>query len=140
MIPPAGPAFTPANVVSHGVDLVDCARIRRMLETHGDRFLERVFTRAERDYCMELRTPHIRLSGRFAVKEAVMKALGTGWRAGVEWTDIETLNDHNGKPHVCVAGRSAEIAAALGISHFLVSISHAGDYAIASAIAVGPPA
>lgn len=126
------------NVVSHGIDLVDCERIRRLLETHGDRFLERVFTPAERAYCFESRTPHIRLSGRFAAKEAVMKALGTGWRGGVEWTDIETLPDAYGKPIARVSGTTAAIAREQGIGQFLVSISHAGQYATASVVATSP--
>jgi holo-[acyl-carrier protein] synthase len=80
----------------------------------------------------------IRLSGRFAAKEAVMKMLGTGWRGGVEWTDIETLPDPAGKPLVTLRGATAKLADTLGVTHILLSISHAGDYALASAIGLTP--
>lgn len=80
--------------------------------------------------------PVIRLAGRFAAKEAVMKALGTGWRGGMKWTDIETLPDELGKPVVHLHGEAAQLAATQGIQQILMSISHAGDYAIASAIGV----
>ena len=125
------------QIVAHGIDLVHCPRIERMLREHGERFLERVFTPAERAYCFDCRTPVVRLSGRFAAKEAVMKALGTGWRGGVRWTDIETLPDPLGKPQVRLHGVTAEIARQIGIDQMLISISHAGEYATASAIGVG---
>jgi holo-[acyl-carrier protein] synthase len=124
------------SIVAHGVDLVHCPRIARIWQEHGERFLKRVYTARERDYC--LAAPRIalpRLSGRFAAKEAVMKLLGTGWRGGVEWTDIETLPDPLGKPLVTLHGATARLAASLGIERVLISISHAGDYALASALA-----
>lgn len=127
----------PATVVSHGVDLVLCRRIEQMWREHGERFLNRVFTPAEQKYCLDCRTPALRLSGRFAVKEAVLKALGTGWRGGMEFSQIETLPDSLGRPIVRLYGQTAGRARELGIADFLVSISHAGDYAQASAIGVG---
>ena len=96
-----------------------------------------VFTAAERAYCLDCKTPITRLAGRFAVKEAVLKALGTGWRGGIQWTDIETVPDPLGKPLTTLTGQTRELAARLGIQRLLVSISHAGEYAIASVIAVG---
>jgi holo-[acyl-carrier protein] synthase len=126
-----------SNVVAHGVDLVHCPRIARIQAAHGERFLGRVYTEAEQAYCLDCRDPVVRLSGRFAAKEAVMKVLGTGWRGGVEWTDIETLPDPLGKPLVTLRGATAELAAALGIGQVLVSISHSGEYALASAIGLG---
>jgi len=125
------------NVIAHGVDLVHCPRVARVWQTHPERFLSRVYTPQERAYCLDCKDPVIRLSGRFAAKEAVMKMLGTGWRGGVEWTDIETLPDPLGKPLVALHGATANLAETLGITHVLVSLSHAGDYAIASAIALG---
>ncbi|MCC6361802.1 MAG: holo-ACP synthase [Phycisphaerales bacterium] len=124
------------NVLAHGVDLVAIARIERIWRDHGEHFLTRIYTPAERDYCLDCKTPAIRLSGRFAAKEAVLKVLGTGWRGGIEWTDIETLPDPLGRPVVKLTGESARIAAERGIADILVSISHAGDYAMASAIGV----
>ncbi len=126
------------RIVGHGVDLVHTPRIARAWQTHGDRFLARVFTPAEQQHCLRHKTPEIPLSGRFAAKEAVMKALGTGWSGGVEWTDIETLPDPLGRPLVTLHGRTAALAASLGIAHLLVSISHSGEYAVASVVAVGP--
>ncbi len=122
--------------VAHGIDLVHCPRIARMWEDHGDRFLARVYSERERAYCLDYKDPVVRLAGRFAAKEAVMKMLGTGWRGGIEWPDIETLPDPLGKPLVTLHGKAAEAARATGIAHVLISISHSGDYAMASAIGV----
>ena len=123
-------------IVAHGVDLVHTPRLARLLSAHGDRFLARVYTPAERAYCLEHRDPLPRLAGRFAAKEAVLKLLGTGWRGGLGWTDIETLPDPLGKPLVTLHGGCAKLAETLGISQILLSISHAGEYALASAIGV----
>lgn len=122
--------------LAHGVDLVEIARIARIWREHGDYFAQRVYTRGELDYCLASRSPEIRLAGRFAAKEAVLKVLGTGWRGGIQWTDIEVLPDALGKPVVTLSGRTADLAAELGLSTILLSISHAGHYAIASAIGV----
>lgn len=126
------------RIVAHGVDLAHCPRIQRIWNDHGERFLRRVYTQKEQAYCLDCKDPVVRLAGRFAAKEAVMKVLGTGWRGGVEWTDIETLPDPLGKPLVTLSGRTAELARTLGVSHVLLSISHSGEYALASAIGVGP--
>ncbi len=133
--------LTCMSVIAHGIDLVHCPRIARLWKDHGERFLRRVYTDAERAYCTNCKDPVIRLAGRFAAKEAVMKLLGTGWRGGVEWTDIETLPDPLGRPLVALHGKTAELAAALDIAHIMLSISHSGDYAVASAIgtAGSPP-
>jgi holo-[acyl-carrier protein] synthase len=111
-----------------------------MLRDHGERFLARVFTPAEREYCMASRTPAIRLAGRFAAKEAIFKALGTGWRGGLAWTDMEILPDGYGKPLVSLGGGCAEEAARIGVTRMLISISHTATHAVASAIGVRDPA
>jgi holo-[acyl-carrier protein] synthase len=121
-------------VVAHGIDIVRCDRIERLWREHEQRFLDRVYTPAEREYCLNCKTPAIRLSGRFAAKEAVMKVLGTGWRGPLRWTDIETRPDPLGKPVVSLHGEAARLAASLGIERILVSISHTDEYAMASAI------
>lgn len=121
-------------IIAHGVDLVHCPRIARVWQDHGDRFLARVYTEAEQAYCRDCRDPVVRLAGRFAVKEAVMKTLGTGWRGGVEWTDIETLPDPLGRPLVTLHNQTAQLANELRIGALLVSISHSGEYAMASVI------
>ncbi len=122
------------NVVAHGIDLVHCPRVQRMWADHAERFLKRIYTQAERDYCLDCKDPVPRLSGRFAAKEAVMKALGTGWRGGIEFADIETLPDPVGRPLLTLHGRSADLAQQLGIATWLVSISHSGEYATASVL------
>lgn len=122
------------NLVAHGVDIVLSARIERSWTEHGEAFLRRVYTLAEAAYCLDCRTPVVRLAGRFAAKEAVMKALGTGWRGGIEWTDIETLPDGLGRPLLTLHGKTADLARSLGIERWLISISHAGEYAMASAM------
>ena len=98
------------SVIAHGVGLLHVPRIERIWREHGERFLERIFTPAERAYCLDCVTPALRLAGRFAVKEAVFKLLGTGWRGGLEWTDIETLPDPLGRPHVTLCGQCAALA------------------------------
>ena len=125
------------KVICHGIDLVDCHRVEHLLQEHGRRFLRRVFTPAEQAYSNRHRQAAERLAGRFAVKEAVMKMLGTGWRDGIAWTDIETRNDPAGKPLVTLTGQIAQIAAEMGIDNISVSITHTADLATASAIALG---
>jgi len=84
--------------IAHGIDLVDCPRIEKMLERHGQRFLERVFTPLEQDYAKKNKNRTEKLAGRFAAKEAVLKLLGTGWRGTIAWTDIEVVNNAAGQP------------------------------------------
>ncbi|MGE3182040.1 MAG: holo-ACP synthase [Phycisphaerae bacterium] len=127
----------PTNIVSHGIDIVEVARIERIADQHGARFLDRVYTSAEQKYCLDNKVTGPRLAGRFAAKEAVLKVLGTGWRGGIEWTDIEVLPDALGKPLCSLTGNSRRLADQLGIADVLVSISHAGGFATASAIGIG---
>lgn len=122
-------------ILGHGIDIVETARIRRLFEEHGERFLNRVFTPLERAYAdrsAKRRFEH--LAGRFAAKEAVLKVLGTGWRGGIAWTDIEIRNESSGQPTVHLTGECAKIAEKLGIVRWLVSISHIETHATASAI------
>ncbi len=123
-------------IVGHGVDLTPVERIARLRERHGEHFLIRVFTSAEREFC-ESRPRRVdeHLAARFAVKEATLKALGTGLRGGIRWTDVSVRREASGKPEVRLDGRAAEIATTLGIRSWFVSISHAGGSAIASVIA-----
>ena len=125
------------NIINHGIDLVETGRIRQMLERHEQRFLERVFTASEQQYCFSGQLRIERLAGRFAVKEAVMKLVGTGWRDGIAWTDIETCNDPAGKPLVSLSGQVKIMADKMGIETISVSVTHTADLAIASVIALG---
>ena len=125
-----------AMIVGHGIDLCSVARIRRMVADHGDHFLEWTFTQAEVAYARRRKKGFEEtLAGRFAAKESVMKALGTGWREGVTFPGIEILNEPGGRPYVVLHGGAAEKAAELGITAWHLSITHTADFAAASAIA-----
>jgi holo-[acyl-carrier protein] synthase len=124
------------EIIAHGIDLVDFPRIEEMLRRHDERFLERVFTDAERAYADTNRNSIEKLAGRFAAKEAVLKLLGTGWRGKIAWTDIEVINNHLGQPQVTLSGEVKKIADTLGIKHVTVSITHTANFAIASAVAL----
>ena len=124
------------KLIAHGIDLVDFERIEEMLKKHPERFLKRVYTAAEQaDADRHLRRTE-KLAGRFAAKEAVMKLIGTGWRDGIAWTDIEVINDALGRPVVHISGRVREIAEAKGIEQITLSITHTANFAIASAVAL----
>jgi len=126
------------RIIGHGIDLVEIARIERMLEDHGDRFVARCFTSDERAYAeASAAVRGERYAARFAAKEAVLKALGTGLRDGIEWTDIEVARNAAGAPSAVLGGRAEEIARTLGIEAWSLSLSHAGGLAMASAIASG---
>jgi len=125
------------NTLAHGVDMVDCARLKAVIDQHGQRFLNRVFTEFELGYCLGKKREIEHLAGRFAAKEAVLKVLGTGWRDGIAWTDIEVRNEPSGQPRIHLSGRCREVADQAGLSHILISISHIETHAIASAIGVG---
>ena len=116
--------------VSVGVDIIEIERVAATLARFGDRFLERVFTKGETAYCKG-RAPQ--LAARFAAKEAVMKALGTGTR-GVGWREVEVTRKRTGEPGIALHGRAAERAARLGIDRIAVSLSHSRHYAVASVI------
>ena len=127
-------------IVGIGTDIVECLRIRRMIEKHGELFLNRVFTDREMRYCQRSKNATEHFAGRWAAKEAVLKCLGTGWSKGLCWTDIEVRNEHGARPQVLVCGAAREIALERGIGNILVSISHCRTYATAYAIALARPA
>jgi holo-[acyl-carrier protein] synthase len=122
------------SIVGIGIDLVKISRLEEVTERWGNRFLDRVFTTSERAYCLQRKRPHIHFSSRFAVKEAAMKALGTGLGDGIRWKEIETLNNSNGKPEVRMSGKTRQIAKAQKVSGIFVSMTHDQDYAIAQVI------
>jgi holo-[acyl-carrier protein] synthase len=125
-------------IVSIGLDLMEIARVEDVIARRGQRFLERIYTPAERDYCERraaMRATHY--AGRYALKEAVMKVLGTGWTRGVRWRDIEVHREPSGPPQVILHGRSAEHARARGIARIHATISHDGGIAAAMAVAEG---
>jgi len=122
-------------ILGHGIDIVETSRVQRLVEEHGQRFLDRCFTPAEQEYCAKSpKRYYEHLAGRFAAKEAVLKVLGTGWRGGIAWTDIEITKEPSGQPKIHLTGECARIAAELGIATWHVSLSHIETHATASAI------
>ena len=119
-------------MISNGVDIIEIARIGRAMERHGQRFRARFFTEQELDYCQDRIEC---LAGRFVVKEAVAKALGTGI-GDVSWTEIEVVCDGRGKPELVLHGRALELARSLGLDDWSISLSHTDTHAIAFAVAI----
>jgi holo-[acyl-carrier protein] synthase len=124
------------EIVGIGTDIVECLRIGRMIEQHGELFLSRVYTEREVRYCQARKRAVEHFAGRWAAKEAILKCLGSGWRKGLCWTDMEIRNEADGKPVVLLCGAAKESAQQLRISDILLTISHCRAYATASAIAV----
>jgi holo-[acyl-carrier protein] synthase len=124
------------RLIGHGIDMIEVERIRDAIERHGERFLRRIYTAGEQAQAGDgpLRVQFF--AGRFAAKEAVMKALGTGWAGGVAWTDIDVRRLPSGKPELALSGTCREIADGLGIHGWELSITHTGTHAAASAVAV----
>jgi holo-[acyl-carrier protein] synthase len=135
---PAAPAAAPAGFAV-GLDLVDVPRFARLLARRGDALERRLFTPAERAYADKRRDRLDVLAVRVAAKEAVMKALGTGWGAGVQWTDVEVEGGGRSAPALRLHGAAAARAAALGVT-IHISLTHAGTTAAAVALAVPRPA
>jgi holo-[acyl-carrier protein] synthase len=123
---------TPLSV---GVDIIEIERIKQVLQRHGERFLRRVYTEAEIAYC---RGRIHELAARFAAKEAMSKALGTGivGRGGISWREVEVLPDARGKPLIHLHGRAQDRAQSLGLKKFAISLSHSLEYAVAFVVAM----
>ena len=124
------------KIIAHGIDLVDFPRIESMIERHGKRFLDRIFTDQEQSDAESVKNRIEKLAGRFAAKEAVMKLMGTGWRGKIAWTDIEITNNSMGQPTVELTGEVKKIAREAQIEQVTLSITHTADFAIASAVAL----
>lgn len=123
------------GVLSTGVDLVEVDRLEGVMGRRGERFANRVFTPAEREYCDGRPRPVIHYAGRFAVKEAVLKALRTGWVKGITWQDVEVELGAGGEPSALLSGGALERAEAMGLRRLHISIAHTEHYAVATAIA-----
>jgi holo-[acyl-carrier protein] synthase len=124
------------SIVGLGIDATDLHRVRDMVERYGDRFLRRVFTDAEIAYCQRRRDPVPHLAGRFAAKEAGMKALGTGHSRGVIWRDVEVVRG-SGAPRIVFHREAARHAEALGTRRTLLSITHSESLAFAQVLLIG---
>jgi holo-[acyl-carrier protein] synthase len=122
-------------IVGTGIDIVECLRIAQMIERHGELFITRVYTDAEIEYCTARKAATQHYSGRWAAKEAVLKALGTGWRRGISWRDIEIRNDRKGAPMVNLRAGARDVMEKAGIRKLHVSISHCRSFAVAHVVA-----
>ncbi|MDY0166597.1 MAG: holo-ACP synthase [Thermoguttaceae bacterium] len=125
------------DVVGIGTDITECLRIARMIERYGETFLRRVYTMGEIQYCQSRKQATQHFAGRWAAKEAVLKALGTGWRPGIAWHDLEIRPEPGGRPTVAFRSGARDMVEQAGISRVLVSISHCRTHAVAYAVALG---
>ncbi|HXM94136.1 MAG TPA: holo-ACP synthase [Candidatus Dormibacteraeota bacterium] len=121
-------------IVGMGVDIAEVQRIQAAIQRHGEVFLRRIYTPAERDYCDRFKNKFERYAGRFAAKEAAMKALGTGWRSGVRWVDLEVVRQTSGRPTLSLGGEAGKIAERLGVKNIALSITHTASQALAHVI------
>ena len=121
-------------IVGLGVDMEEISRIGEAIKRHGQSFLQRIFTPGEIAYCERHRDKAERYAGRFAAKEATMKALGTGWSRGVRWRDIEVTRMPGGRPTIVLHGAAHEHAERMGARRISLSITHTGNLAFAEVI------
>jgi holo-[acyl-carrier protein] synthase len=121
-------------IVGLGVDMEEITRVGEAITRHGRHFLQRVFTAAEIAYCERHRDSVERYAGRFAAKEATMKALGTGWSKGVRWIDIEVTRPPGSRPTIILHGAARERAERMGMRQISLSITHTGNLALAEVI------
>jgi holo-[acyl-carrier protein] synthase len=125
------------TLIGIGIDVVEVSRIKSSLDEFGERFLTRVFTEAERAYCGSQKRPELHFAARFAAKEAIAKAFGTGIGKDVGWLDMEITRKQTGEPEVALAGSAAVFAESRGVSQVMVSLTHAKHYAAANAVIMG---
>ncbi|HEX4594947.1 MAG TPA: holo-ACP synthase [Bryobacteraceae bacterium] len=121
-------------IVGIGIDLAEVGRIRKAIERHGRRFIDRIYTKTEIAYVERKANRYERYAARFAAKEAGMKAIGTGWRRGVRWQDFEVTNLPSGRPILQFHGVAAEIAGRLGVRNIALSLTHTAEQGMAIVI------
>src|SRR5580765_2918182 len=121
-------------IVGTGIDMAEVPRIEASMARFGDRFLHRIFTEGEIQYCDSKANRVERYAARFAAKEAGMKAIGTGWNHGVRWRDIEVARKPGGRPTLLLHGKAAEFAARLGAVNIALSLTHTAEQAMAQVI------
>lgn len=121
-------------IIGTGIDIVEIARFRKIFAGSGERFLNRVFTPEEQKFCLARKDPIPHFAARFAAKEAVFKALGTGWAKGVTWLDVEIQRREESFPVVLLQGTAQEIAASKGTGRIHISLTHTDNWAAATAI------
>jgi holo-[acyl-carrier protein] synthase len=121
-------------IVGLGLDIAEVDRIEAAITRHGASMLERLFTPEEVAYCEKHKNKFERYAGRFAAKEAAMKALGTGWSRGVRWRDVEVIREPTGKPTLRLEGVAGQVADQLGVKNISLTITHSGNLALAEVI------
>jgi len=125
------------TILGLGMDIVETKRIAESVERFGDRFLNRIFLEGEIAYSRSMKFPHLHLAARFAAKEAISKAFGTGIGADMGWRDLEIVREPGGAPQVRLHGRAEALAKSRSITSVFVSLSHTAEYGAASAVIVG---
>lgn len=125
------------TLIGIGIDVVEVSRIKSSLDEFGERFLSRIFTEDERDYCRRQKRPELHFAARFAAKEAIAKAFGTGIGKEIGWLDLEILRKSSGEPEVVLTGSAAACAERRGVVQVMVSLTHAKHYAAANAVIIG---
>lgn len=126
-----------SRIIGIGTDIIECLRIAQMIERHGELFIRRVYTDHEIAYCSTKKAATQHYAGRWAAKEAVLKALGTGWVRGISWRDVEVRHKPGGAPAIALRGGAQEVFERTGITRMHVSISHCRTHATAYAVAEG---
>ncbi len=124
------------RIIGIGTDITECLRIAQMIERHAELFINRVFTPQETKFCQSRKHATQHFAGRWAAKEAALKALGTGWRRGIRWRDVEVISEGKGAPTIELHGEARNVAKQLGIDRVMLSIAHCRSHATAYAIAV----
>ncbi len=118
-------------IVGTGIDIAEVPRIAAAIERFGERFLRRIFTEQEIRYCDSKANRVERYAARFAAKEAALKAIGTGWKHGIAWTEVEVRREPGGRPTIVFTGKAGEFAARLGVKRAALSLSHTKEQAVA---------
>jgi holo-[acyl-carrier protein] synthase len=122
------------SIYGIGIDIVDLPRLKNILEKSGEKFLKRIFSEKEIDYCFKKKDYVSSLAARIAVKEAFFKAIGLGWGEGMKWKEVEVVNDKRGKPELFLFGKAKKHKDKAGINKLHISVSHTDNYAVAEVI------
>ena len=123
-------------IIGLGTQVMECARVRQLLDEHADAFLKQVYTDREVRFCNGKKQTTEQYTALWAAKEAVFRALGTTWKRGMSWTDVEVVSDNGGPPHAVVSGATRELMAARGVNHVLLTMAFCRSFATATAVAV----
>lgn len=129
-------------ILGLGTQVMECARVRKLLDEHADAFLKQVYTDREVRFCNGKKQTTEQYTALWTAKEAVFRALGVTWKRGMNWTDVEIIHDNGGPPHAVVSGPTRELMTARGANHILLTMAFCRTFATATAIAmhaVAPP-